>query len=62
MVSKMEEESKVLTLTERKLVIPDRIILFDGKETRTVEFKSCETLDYLKLCVSLNFYSEEGTI
>jgi hypothetical protein len=61
-VSKMSVEESVRTLTERKLNVPDRIIVFDGTESRAVEFKSCETLEYLKLCVSLNFYSEEGTI
>jgi hypothetical protein len=52
----------VKTLTERKINVPDRIVLFDGKKTKVINFESCEPLDYLKLCVSLNFYKEEGVV
>ena len=55
-------DQEVKTLTERKLSVPDRIVLSDGKETRSIDFKSCEPLDYLRLCISLNFCSEDGVI
>ena len=55
-------ETAIKTLTERKLNVPDKIVLCDGKETKAIDFKSCEALEYLKLCISLNFYSEEGII
>lgn len=50
------------SLTERIVQVPDKIILSDGKETRSISFESCEPLEYLKLCVSMKFYSEKGVV
>ena len=58
----MTEKEKIKTLSERKLNIPDKIVLFDGIETKMIHFSSCNPLDYLKLCIELNFYSEEGIV
>jgi hypothetical protein len=49
-------------LSGRKLVVPDKIILSDGKTTKTVEFKDCEAIEYLKLCIGLHFCKEDGII
>jgi hypothetical protein len=54
--------AEVRSLTERKINVPDRIVLSDGKKTKIVNFESCEPLTYLRLCIDLNFCSEEGMI
>lgn len=54
--------TEIKSLTERKINVPDRIVLHDGKKTKIINFESCEPLTYLKLCIDLNFCSEEGMI
>lgn len=60
--SSLGEVGEVKTLTERKINVPDRIVLFDGKISKIIGFESCDPLIYLRLCIALNFYSEEGMI
>jgi hypothetical protein len=52
----------IKTLTERKLNVPDRMVLFDGKTTKIIRFDSTDPLTYLRLCIDLNFYTEDGMI
>lgn len=48
--------------TERKINVPDKITISDGTSKKTITFDTCEALEYLKLCVSLHLWNEEGVI
>ena len=48
---------------DRKVVVPERIIITDGTDLKkVVEFKNTDGLEYLKLCISMKFYNEDGMI
>jgi len=55
-------ENTEKSMTQRTINVPDQIVLSDGTTTKTIDFKTCEAFEYLRLCISLRFYNEEGVI
>jgi hypothetical protein len=49
-------------LNERTINIPDKILVKAGKVNIEVSTLDMSGVDYLKLCISLGFWSEEGVI
>lgn len=49
-------------MSERIINVPDRIIIRSETKISTIKMEDMPIAEYLKICISMNFYNEEGVI